>query len=176
MTAIFRHLPRITSESGLNRYLQEIRKYPLLEPEYERDLAMKWTKKGDIKAAHIMVTSHLRLVAKIAMGYKGYGLPINELISEGNIGMLESIKRFDYKKGFRLATYAMWWIRASIQEYILHSSSLVKIRTTAAQKKLFFNLRKVKSSLKAYEEGDMLPDNVNKIAKSFEERAVKLYK
>tara|TARA_Y100000590_G_scaffold465787_1_gene639080 strand:- start:3474 stop:4379 length:906 start_codon:yes stop_codon:yes gene_type:complete len=165
MTAIFRHLPRITSENGLSRYLQEIRKYPLLEPKYERELAMKWTKKGDIKAAHIMVTSHLRLVAKIAMGYKGYGLPINELISEGNIGMLESIKRFDYKKGFRLATYAMWWIRASIQEYILHSWSLVKMGTTAAQKKLFFNLRKVKSSLKAYEEGDMLPDNVNKIAK-----------
>ena len=166
MTAIFKHLPRITSESGLNRYLQEIRKYPLLEPKYERDLAMKWTKKQDIESAHILVTSHLRLVAKIAMGYKGYGLPINELISEGNIGMLESIKRFDYKKGFRLATYAMWWIRASIQEYILHSWSLVKMGTTAAQKKLFFNLRKIKSSLRAYEEGDMLPENVNKIAKN----------
>ena len=166
MTAILRSLPRITSENGLNRYLQEIRKYPLLEFEYERDLAMKWTNKQDIKSAHILVTSHLRLVAKIAMGYKGYGLPINELISEGNIGMLESIKRFDYKKGFRLATYAMWWIRASIQEYILHSWSLVKMGTTAAQKKLFFNLRKVKSSLRAYEEGDMLPDNLNKIAKS----------
>ena len=166
MTAILRSLPRITSENGLNRYLQEIRKYPLLEFEYEKDLAMKWTNKQDIKSAHILVTSHLRLVAKIAMGYKGYGLPINELISEGNIGMLESIKRFDYKKGFRLATYAMWWIRASIQEYILHSWSLVKMGTTAAQKKLFFNLRKVKSSLRAYEEGDMLPDNLNKIAKS----------
>ena len=166
MTAIFKHLPRITSENGLNRYLQEIRKYPLLEPKYERDLAMKWTKKQDIESAHILVTSHLRLVAKIAMGYKGYGLPINELISEGNIGMLESIKRFDYKKGFRLATYAMWWIRASIQEYILHSWSLVKMGTTAAQKKLFFNLRKIKSSLRAYEEGDMLPENVNKIAKN----------
>ena len=166
MTAIFKHLPRITSENGLNRYLQEIRKYPLLEPEYERDLAMKWTNKQDIESAHIMVTSHLRLVAKIAMGYKGYGLPINELISEGNIGMLESIKRFDYKKGFRLATYAMWWIRASIQEYILHSWSLVKMGTTAAQKKLFFNLRKIKSSLRAYEEGDMLPENVNTIAKN----------
>ena len=166
MTAIFKHLPRITSENGLSRYLQEIRKYPLLEPKYDRDLAMKWTNKQDIESAHILVTSHLRLVAKIAMGYKGYGLPINELISEGNIGMLESIKRFDYKKGFRLATYAMWWIRASIQEYILHSWSLVKMGTTAAQKKLFFNLRKIKSSLRAYEEGDMLPENVNKIAKN----------
>ena len=166
MTAIFKHLPRITSENGLSRYLQEIRKYPLLEPKYERDLAMKWTNKQDIESAHILVTSHLRLVAKIEMGYKGYGLPINELISEGNIGMLESIKRFDYKKGFRLATYAMWWIRASIQEYILHSWSLVKMGTTAAQKKLFFNLRKIKSSLRAYEEGDMLPENVNKIAKN----------
>ena len=166
MTAIYKYLPRITSENGLNRYLQEIRKYPLLEPKYERDLAMKWTKKQDIESAHILVTSHLRLVAKIAMGYKGYGLPINELISEGNIGMLESIKRFDYTKGFRLATYAMWWIRASIQEYILHSWSLVKMGTTAAQKKLFFNLRKIKSSLRAYEEGDMYPENVNKIAKN----------
>jgi len=166
MTAVFKYLPRITSANGLNRYLQEIRKYPLLEPKYERELAMKWAKKKDIESAHIMVTSHLRLVAKIAMGYKGYGLPINELISEGNIGMLESIKRFDYKRGFRLATYAMWWIRASIQEYILHSWSLVKMGTTAAQKKLFFNLRKIKSSLRAYEEGDMLPENVNKIAKN----------
>ena len=166
MTAIFKYLPRITSDNGLSRYLQEIRKYPLLEPKYERDLAMKWAKKKDIESAHILVTSHLRLVAKIAMGFKGYGLPINELISEGNIGMLESIKRFDYKKGFRLATYAMWWIRASIQEYILHSWSLVKMGTTAAQKKLFFNLRKIKSKLRAYEEGDMLPENVNKIAKN----------
>ena len=166
MTAIFKYLPRISSENGLNRYLQEIRKYPLLEFQYEQELAIKWAKKKDIESAHILVTSHLRLVAKIAMGYKGYGLPINELISEGNIGMLESIKRFDYKRGFRLATYAMWWIRASIQEYILHSWSLVKMGTTAAQKKLFFNLRKFKSSLKAYEEGDMLPENVNKIAKN----------
>ena len=154
MTAILKHLPRITSADGLNRYLQEIRKYPLLEFKYERELAMKWAKKKDIESAHILVTSHLRLVAKIAMGYKGYGLPINELISEGNIGMLESIKRFDYKRGFRLSTYAMWWVRASIQEYILHSWSLVKMGTTAAQKKLFFNLRKIKSSLRAYEEGD----------------------
>ena len=166
MTAIFKHLPRITSEGGLNKYLRDIRKYPLLEPKYERDLAMKWTNKKDIESAHILVTSHLRLVAKIAMGYKGYGLPINELISEGNIGMLESIKRFDYKRGFRLATYAMWWIRASIQEYILHSWSLVKMGTTAAQKKLFFNLRKIKSSLRAYEEGDLAPENVDKIAKN----------
>ena len=166
MTAILKHLPRITSVDGLNRYLQEIRKYPLLEFKYERELAMKWAKKKDIESAHILVTSHLRLVAKIAMGYKGYGLPINELISEGNIGMLESIKRFDYKRGFRLSTYAMWWVRASIQEYILHSWSLVKMGTTAAQKKLFFNLRKIKSSLRAYEEGDMYPENVNKIAKN----------
>ena len=166
MTAIFKYLPRITSDNGLSRYLQEIRKYPLLEPKYERDLAMKWAKKKDIESAHILVTSHLRLVAKIAMGYKGYGLPINELISEGNIGMLESIKRFDYKRGFRLSTYAMWWVRASIQEYILHSWSLVKMGTTAAQKKLFFNLRKIKSSLRAYEEGDLYPENVNKIAKN----------
>ena len=166
MTAILKHLPRITSADGLNRYLQEIRKYPLLEFKYERELAMKWAKKKDIESAHILVTSHLRLVAKIAMGYKGYGLPINELISEGNIGMLESIKRFDYKRGFRLSTYAMWWVRASIQEYILHSWSLVKMGTTAAQKKLFFNLRKIKSSLRAYEEGDMLPENVNTIAKN----------
>ncbi len=166
MTAIFRGLPRIFSDDGLNKYLQEIRKYPLLEPEYEQALAKKWQNKKDLKAAHILVTSHLRLVAKIAMGFKGYGLPISELIAEGNIGMLESIKRFDYKRGFRLATYAMWWIRASIQEYILHSWSLVKMGTTAAQKKLFFNLRKMKTSLKAYEEGDMLPENVNKISKN----------
>ena len=166
MTALFKRLPRIFSDDGLNKYLQEIRKYPLLEPKYETELAKKWQKKKDLNAAHIMVTSHLRLVAKIAIGYKGYGLPICELIAEGNIGMLESIKRFDYKRGFRLATYAMWWIRASIQEYILHSWSLVKMGTTAAQKKLFFNLRKMKTSLKAYEEGDMLPDNVNKIAKN----------
>ena len=166
MTALFRTLPKIYSDDGLNKYLQEIRKYPLLEFEYEVDLAKKWQKTKNLKAAHILVTSHLRLVAKIAIGYKGYGLPICELIAEGNIGMLESIKRFDYKRGFRLATYAMWWIRASIQEYILHSRSLVKMGTTAAQKKLFFNLRKMKTSLKAYEEGDMLPDNVNKIAKN----------
>ena len=165
MTALFRTLPKIYSDDGLNKYLQEIRKYPLLEFEYEVDLAKKWQETKNLKAAHILVTSHLRLVAKIAIGYKGYGLPICELIAEGNIGMLESIKRFDYKRGFRLATYAMWWIRASIQEYILHSWSLVKMGTTAAQKKLFFNLRKIKSKLRAYEEGDMLPENVNKIAK-----------
>ena len=165
MTALIRSLPKIFSDDGLNKYLQEIRKYPLLELSYEQELAKKWHNKKDLKSAHIMVTSHLRLVAKIAMGYKGYGLPVSELIAEGNIGMLESIKRFDYKKGFRLATYAMWWIRASIQEYILHNWSLVKMGTTAAQKKLFFNLRKIKTSLKAYEEGDMIPENVNKIAK-----------
>jgi len=166
MTAFFKSFPKIFTDDGLNKYLQKIRKYPLLEPKYEMDLAKKWQLKKDLKSAHILVTSHLRLVAKIAMSYKGYGLPICELIAEGNIGMLESIKRFDYKRGFRLATYAMWWIRASIQEYILHSWSLVKMGTTAAQKKLFFNLRKMKTSLKAYEEGDMLPDNVDKIAKN----------
>ena len=164
MTAILKYLPRITSVDGLNRYLQEIRKYPLLEFKYERELAMKWAKKKDIESAHILVTSHLRLVAKIAMGYKGYGLPINELISEGNIGMLESIKRFDYKRGFRLATYAMWWIKAAIQEYILRSWSLVKIGTTTAQKKLFFNLKKIKNQIAPRSEGDLRDEHVSEIA------------
>jgi RNA polymerase sigma-32 factor len=158
--------PVLSNEGGLSLYLNQIKKFPMLDAEEEYMLAKNWKTTGSIKSAEKLVTSHLRLVAKIAMGYKGYGLPINELISEGNIGMLESIKRFDYKRGFRLATYAMWWIRASIQEYILHSWSLVKMGTTAAQKKLFFNLRKIKSSLRAYEEGDMYPENVNKIAKN----------
>ncbi|MFT8419369.1 MAG: RNA polymerase sigma factor RpoH [Acetobacter sp.] len=151
-------------EGNLSRYLQEIRKYPLLTPEEELTLSRKWRDQGDVKAAHRLVTSHLRLVAKIAMGYRGYGLPINELISEGNVGMMQAVRRFDPEKGFRLATYAMWWIRAAIQEYILHSWSLVKMGTTAAQKKLFFNLRRLKGQMQAIEDGDLRPEQVNKIA------------
>ncbi|GBQ33299.1 RNA polymerase sigma factor RpoH [Acetobacter fabarum] len=151
-------------EGNLSRYLQEIRKYPLLTPEEELTLSRKWRDKGDVKAAHRLVTSHLRLVAKIAMGYRGYGLPINELISEGNVGMMQAVRRFDPEKGFRLATYAMWWIRAAIQEYILHSWSLVKMGTTAAQKKLFFNLRRLKGQMQAIDDGDLQPEQVNKIA------------
>ena len=157
-------LPVPASEGGLSRYLQEIRKFPMLEPEEEYMLAKRWREHGDSEAAHKLVTSHLRLVAKIAMGYRGYGLPLSELISEGNVGMMQAVKRFDPERGFRLATYAMWWIRASIQEYILHSWSLVKIGTTAAQKKLFFSLRKIKSQMKAIEEGDLTPEHVKKIA------------
>ncbi|MFH7811369.1 MULTISPECIES: RNA polymerase sigma factor RpoH [Acetobacter] len=151
-------------EGNLSRYLQEIRKYPLLTPEEELTLSRKWRDQGDVKAAHRLVTSHLRLVAKIAMGYRGYGLPINELISEGNVGMMQAVRRFDPEKGFRLATYAMWWIRAAIQEYILHSWSLVKMGTTAAQKKLFFNLRRLKGQMQAIDDGDLQPEQVNKIA------------
>ncbi len=158
-----RTIPTI-SEGGLSRYLQEIRKFPMLEPEQEYMLAKRWREHNDTEAAHTLVTSHLRLVAKIATGYRGYGLPLSELISEGNVGMMQAVKRFDPERGFRLATYAMWWIRASIQEYILHSWSLVKMGTTAAQKKLFFNLRKLKGRIHAIEEGDLHPDNVTKIA------------
>jgi RNA polymerase sigma-32 factor len=158
-------LPIPASESSLARYLQEIRKFPMLEAEEEYMLAKRWREHGDSEAAHRLVTSHLRLVAKIAMGYRGYGLPLNELISEGNVGMMQAVKRFDPERGFRLATYAMWWIRAAIQEYILHSWSLVKIGTTAAQKKLFFSLRKIKTHMKAMEEGDLTPENVKKIAR-----------
>ena len=154
----------LTPEGNLSRYLQEIRKFPLLEPQQEFMLAKSWREHGDTKAAHQLVTSHLRLVAKIAMGYRGYGLPVAELISEGNVGMMQAVKRFDPDRGFRLATYAMWWIRASIQEYILHSWSLVKMGTTAAQKKLFFNLRKLKGQMQAIEEGDLSPEQVKKIA------------
>src|ERR1700710_1973356 len=154
----------IAPEGNLTRYLQEIRKFPMLTPEEELDLSKRWRDAGDEAAAHKLVTSHLRLVAKIAMGYRGYGLPVGELISEGNVGMIQAVKRFDPERGFRLATYAMWWIRAAIQEYILHSWSLVKIGTTAAQKKLFFNLRKIKGQMAAIEEGDMSPENVAKIA------------
>ncbi len=159
-----RNLPSLVSDSNLARYLAEIRKFPMLEPSEEFMLAKRWQEHQDKEAAHKMVTSHLRLVAKIAMGYRGYGLPMSEVISEGNVGLMQAVKRFDPDKGFRLATYAMWWIRAAIQEYILHSWSLVKIGTTAAQKKLFFNLRRVKGQLKALEEGDLHPETVKEIA------------
>jgi RNA polymerase sigma-32 factor len=157
-------LPALVGENSLGRYLSEIRKFPMLEPDEEFMLAKRWQEHQDPEAAHRMVTSHLRLVAKIAMGYRGYGLPMSEVISEGNVGLMQAVKRFDPDRGFRLATYAMWWIRAAIQEYILHSWSLVKIGTTASQKKLFFNLRRVKGQIKALEEGDMSPENVKEIA------------
>jgi RNA polymerase sigma-32 factor len=157
-------LPMISAESGLSRYLNEIRRFPMLEPQEEYMLAKRWREHGDRDAAHRLVTSHLRLVAKIAMGYRGYGLPIGEVISEGNVGLMQAVKRFEPEKGFRLATYAMWWIRASIQEYILRSWSLVKLGTTANQKKLFFNLRKAKSHISALEDGDLRPEHVKTIA------------
>ena len=160
----YANLPAPTPEGGLNRYMQDIRKFPLLEPEEEYMLAKRWVEEQDTAAAHKMVTSHLRLAAKIAMGYRGYGLPQAEVISEANVGLMQAVKRFDPEKGFRLATYAMWWIRASIQEYILRSWSLVKLGTTSAQKKLFFNLRKAKARIGALEEGDMRPENVKQIA------------
>ena len=162
--ANYANLPAPTPEGGLNRYMQEIRKFPLLEPEQEYMLAKAWVEKEDTSAAHQMVTSHLRLAAKIAMGYRGYGLPQAEVISEANVGLMQAVKRFDPEKGFRLATYAMWWIRASIQEYILRSWSLVKLGTTSAQKKLFFNLRKAKNKIGALEDGDLRPENVARIA------------
>jgi RNA polymerase sigma-32 factor len=158
-------LPILTAESGLTRYLEEIRRFPMLEPQDEYMLAKRWREHADRDAAHKLVTSHLRLVAKIAMGYRGYGLPISEVISEGNVGLMQAVKRFEPEKGFRLATYAMWWIKAAIQEYILRSWSLVKMGTTANQKKLFFNLRKAKSKISALEDGDMRPDQVKLIAK-----------
>ncbi len=154
----------MSPEQGLSRYLTEIRKFPMLTKDEEFMLAKRWSEHEDPEAAHRLVTSHLRLVAKIAMGYRGYGLPIGEVISEGNVGLMQAVKKFDPDKGFRLATYAMWWIRASIQEYILRSWSLVKMGTTAAQKKLFFNLRKAKSQISAFEEGDLRPEHVTKIA------------
>jgi RNA polymerase sigma-32 factor len=158
-------LPSIVAGAGgLSRYLEEIRKFPMLEPNEEYMLAKRWQEHQDSEAAHKLVTSHLRLVTRIAMGYRGYGLPIGEVISEGNVGLMQAVKRFEPDKGFRLATYAMWWIRASIQEYILRSWSLVKMGTTAAQKKLFFNLRRMKGQLKALEEGDLRPDQVKQIA------------
>ena len=154
----------LTPEGNLGRYLREIRRFPMLELNEEQNLAQRWLKKNDLDAGHKLVTSHLRLVAKIAMGYRGYGLPLGELISQGNVGMMQAIKRFDPDRGFRLATYAMWWIRAAIQEYILHSWSLVKMGTTAAQKKLFFNLRRLKSQIQAIDDGDMAPETVRRIA------------
>jgi RNA polymerase sigma-32 factor len=157
-------LPILSAEAGLSRYLDEIRKFPMLQPQEEYMLAKRWREHGDSAAAHRLVTSHLRLVATIAMGYRGYGLPIGEVVSEGNVGLMQAVKRFEPDKGFRLATYAMWWIKASIQEYILRSWSLVKMGTTANQKKLFFNLRKAKSSISALDEGDLRPDQVKVIA------------
>ena len=154
----------VAPEGNLTRYLQEIRKFPMLSPDEELALSKRWRDTEDMEAAHKLVTSHLRLVAKIAMGYRGYGLPVGELISEGNVGMMQAVKRFDPDRGFRLATYAMWWIRAAIQEYILHSWSLVKMGTTAAQKKLFFNLRRLKGQMQAIEDGDLKPDQVARIA------------
>ncbi|HBG98650.1 MAG TPA: RNA polymerase sigma factor RpoH [Rhodobacteraceae bacterium] len=160
----YANLPAPSPEQGLNRYMQEIRKFPMLEPEEEYMLAKSWVDHHDTEAAHKLVTSHLRLAAKIAMGYRGYGLPTAEVISEANVGLMQAVKRFDPEKGFRLATYAMWWIRAAIQEYILRSWSLVKLGTTSAQKKLFFNLRKAKARIGALEDGDMRPENVKRIA------------
>jgi RNA polymerase sigma-32 factor len=162
--ANYANLPAPTPEGGLNRYMQDIRKFPMLEPEEEYMLAKAWVDRGDSTAAHKLVTSHLRLAAKIARGYRGYGLPQAEVISEANVGLMKAVKRFDPEKGFRLATYAMWWIRASIQEYVLRSWSLVKMGTTSAQKKLFFNLRKAKSRIGAYDDGDLRPEQVTKIA------------
>ncbi|MEM7507589.1 MAG: RNA polymerase sigma factor RpoH [Pseudomonadota bacterium] len=164
MSSTYAKLPAPSPEQGLSRYLTEIRKFPMLEPDEEFMLAKAWTEREDSQAAHKLVTSHLRLAAKIAMGYRGYGLPTAEVISEANVGLMQAVKRFDPDKGFRLATYAMWWIRASIQEYILRSWSLVKLGTTAAQKKLFFNLRKAKSKIGALEDGDLRPEHVEKIA------------
>jgi RNA polymerase sigma-32 factor len=158
-------LPALKAESGLSHYLDAIRRFPMLEPQEEYMLARSWREHGDTTAAHKLVTSHLRLVAKIAMGYRGYGLPISEVVSEGNVGLMQAVKRFEPEKGFRLATYAMWWIKAAIQEYILRSWSLVKMGTTANQKKLFFNLRKAKSKISALDEGDLRPDQVKLIAK-----------
>ena len=158
------NLPSLSNEGSLTHYLQQIKKFPMLSQKEEISLARKWIKKGDTDAAHKLVTSHLRLVARIAMGYKGYGLPITELISEGNIGLMQAVKKYDPEKGFRLSTYAMWWIRAAIQEYVLKSWSLVKIGTTAAQKKLFFNLKKIKNQLTSYNDGSLKPDQVKEIA------------
>jgi RNA polymerase sigma-32 factor len=160
----YSNLPIPSSDNGLTRYLQEIRKFPMLEPEEEYMLAKSWAEHGDSESAHKLVTSHLRLAAKIALGYRGYGLPTNEVISEANIGLMKAVKRFEPEKGFKLATYAMWWIRASIQEYVLRSWSLVKMGTTSAQKKLFFNLRKLKGRIGALEDGDLRPENVSRIA------------
>ena len=168
------YLPVLASEGSLALYLQEIKKFPILTAEEEFMLAKKYKEYGDTKAAHKLVTSHLRLVAKIAMGYRGYGLPVTDLISEGNVGIMQAVKRFDPEKGFRLATYAMWWIRAQIQEYVLHSWSLVKIGTTAAQKKLFFNLRKLKNQLTSIDSGNLSPENVREIATRLDVKEVEV--
>jgi RNA polymerase sigma-32 factor len=168
MSASIANLPALRGEGNLTVYLREIRKFPLLDPNEEFMLAKSWKEHGDLQAAHKLVTSHLRLVAKIAMGYRGYGLPLADLIAEGNIGMMQAVKRFDPDRGFRLSTYAMWWIRAAIQEYILHSWSLVKIGTTAAQKKLFFNLRRLKGEMKAIDDGDLSREQVQEIANRLE--------
>ena len=164
MSTINNSLPALSNEGGLSAYLEQIKKFPMLAAEEEYMLAKNWKENGNVKAAEKLVTSHLRLVAKIAMGYKGYGLPINEMISEGNVGLMQAVKKFEPDKGFRLATYAMWWIRASIQEYVLRSWSLVKIGTTTAQKKLFFNLKKIKNQIAPKSEGDLRPEHVNEIA------------
>ena len=163
-----RSLPSVGAHGGLTRYLEEIRQFPMLEPQQEYMLAKSWREHGDRDAAHQLVTSHLRLVARIAMGYRGYGLPVGEVISEGNVGLMQAVKRFDPDKGFRLATYAMWWIRAAIQEYILHSWSLVKMGTTAAQKKLFFNLRRLKGQMQAMDDADLQPEQVASIARTLD--------
>ena len=168
------NLPVLSSEGNLSFYLQEIKKFPMLSAEEEYMLAKRFKEHGDSDAAHKLVTSHLRLVAKIAMGYKGYGLPITDLISEGNVGIMQAVKKFDPEKGFRLATYAMWWIRAQIQEYVLHSWSLVKIGTTAAQKKLFFNLRKIKNQLVSIDSGNLSPENVREIATRLDVKEVEV--
>jgi RNA polymerase sigma-32 factor len=169
-TSINNSLPTLSNEGGLSAYLDQIKKFPMLAAEEEYMLAKNWKENGNVKAAEKLVTSHLRLVAKIAMGYRGYGLPVNEMISEGNIGLMHAVKKFEPEKGFRLATYAMWWIRASIQEYVLRSWSLVKIGTTTAQKKLFFNLKKIKNQIAPQSEGDLRPEHVNEIAKKLDVR------
>ena len=163
-STINNNLPALSNEGGLSAYLEQIKKFPMLEAEEEYTLAKNWRTNGNVKAAEKLVTSHLRLVAKIAMGYRGYGLSVNEMISEGNVGLMQAVKKFEPEKGFRLATYAMWWIRASIQEYVLRSWSLVKIGTTTAQKKLFFNLKKIKNQIAPQSEGDLRPEHVNEIA------------
>jgi len=168
MTSINNSLPALSNEGGLTAYLEQIKKFPMLAAEEEYMLAKNWKENGNVKAAEKLVTSHLRLVAKIAMGYKGYGLPVNEIISEGNVGLMQAVKKFEPEKGFRLATYAMWWIKASIQEYILRSWSLVKIGTTTAQKKLFFNLKKIKNQIAPQTEGDLRPEHLNEISKKLD--------
>ena len=168
MTTTYNNLPALTNEGGLSAYLEQIKKFPMLAAEEEYMLAKNWKTTGNVKAAEKLVTSHLRLVAKIAMGYKGYGLPVNEMISEGNVGLMQAVKKFEPEKGFRLATYAMWWIKASIQEYILRSWSLVKIGTTTAQKKLFFNLKKIKNQIAPKTEGDLKNEHVSEIAKKLD--------